>query len=78
MRILGGGFCVLALSVGCGLAQAEGIGWQEAVARLAHERTCARALKKLWIDALKGPCLKPLRGNPLSGTTFQAQLEVAT
>jgi hypothetical protein len=49
MRILGCGFCVLALSVGCGLAQAEGIGWQEAVARLAHERTraetCVRLLK---------------------------------
>jgi hypothetical protein len=41
MRILGYGFCVLALSVRCGLAQAEGIGWQEAVARLAHERTRA-------------------------------------
>jgi hypothetical protein len=49
MRILGCGFCVLALSVGCGIAQAEGIGWQEAVARLAHERTraetCVRLLK---------------------------------
>jgi hypothetical protein len=49
MRILGCGFCVLALSVGCGLAQAEGIGWQEAVARLAGERTkaetCVRLLK---------------------------------
>jgi hypothetical protein len=37
------------LSVGCSLAQAEGIGWQEAVARLAHERTraetCVRLLK---------------------------------
>jgi hypothetical protein len=49
MRIFGCGFCVLALSVGCGVAQAEGIGWQEAVARLAHERTraetCVRLLK---------------------------------
>jgi hypothetical protein len=49
MRILGYAFCLLALSVGCGLAQAEGIGWQEAVARLAHERTraesCVRLLK---------------------------------
>jgi hypothetical protein len=49
MRIFGCGFCALALSVGCGLAQAQGIGWQEAVARLAHERTraetCVRLLK---------------------------------
>ena len=49
MRILGCGFGVLVLLVGCGLAQAEGIGWQEAVARLAHERTraetCVRLLK---------------------------------
>lgn len=49
MKILGCGFGVLAFLVGCGLAQAEGIGWQEAVARLAHERTraetCVRLLK---------------------------------
>ena len=49
MRILGCGFCVLAFLVACGLAQAEAIGWQEAVARLAHERTraetCVRLLK---------------------------------
>ena len=49
MRILGCAFCVLAFLVSCGLVQAEEIGWQEAVARLAHERTraetCVRLLK---------------------------------
>jgi hypothetical protein len=49
MRILGCGLCLLALAIGCGLAHAEGIGWQEAVARLAGERTkaetCVRLLK---------------------------------
>jgi hypothetical protein len=48
MRILGCALCVLALSVGCGLAHAEGIGWQEAVARLAHERTRAETCVRLF------------------------------
>jgi hypothetical protein len=43
------GLSTFALSVGCLVAQAEAIGWQEAVARLAGERTraetCVRMLK---------------------------------
>jgi hypothetical protein len=49
MRVLRYAFCALALSVGCGLAHAEDIGWQEAVTRLKYERTraetCVRFLK---------------------------------
>jgi hypothetical protein len=49
MRTVGWGLSIFALSVGCGLAQAEDIGWQEAVVRLAGERTraetCVRLLK---------------------------------
>ena len=55
MKILGCGFGVWAFLVGCGLAHAEGIGWQEAVARLAHERTraetCVRLLKTYGDDS---------------------------
>ena len=55
MRILGFGLCVWALLVCCGLAQAAGIGWQEAVARLAGERTraetCVRLLKQYGDEA---------------------------
>jgi hypothetical protein len=51
MRILGLGLLIFALLVGAGRAQAaETIGWQEAVARLAGERTkaetCTRILKQ--------------------------------
>jgi hypothetical protein len=50
MRILGFGLCVLTSFLGCIVAQAQDIGWQEAVARLAGERTkaetCGRLLKQ--------------------------------
>ena len=50
MRIRGHGWWLVALLISPGLVQAATIGWQEAVARLAYERTravtCARALQQ--------------------------------
>ena len=57
MRIRGHGLWMLALLISPGLVQAASIGWQEAVARLAHERTravtCTRALKQYGDEAAK-------------------------
>ena len=50
MRHLRHGIWLLAFLAGAGLAQAETLGWQESVARLAGDRTiaetCARLLKR--------------------------------
>lgn len=57
MRMLAHKLWLLALLISTGLVQANAIGWQEAVARLAHERTravtCAQALRQYGDDAAK-------------------------
>ncbi len=41
MRMIGHGFWILTLLISPSLVQAETVGWQETVVRLAYERTRA-------------------------------------